>query len=38
MESASATNNKANATRIQGCWKKVCACCPAAAKAAPAMV
>jgi hypothetical protein len=38
IASASTTKSAANAMMIQGCWKNACACWPAAAKAAPAIV
>ena len=38
IASARTTNSAAKEMMIQGCWKKACACCPAAAKAAPAIV
>ena len=38
MPSASHTNSAAKSTIIHGFWKNACACWPAAAKAAPAIV
>jgi len=38
MASASSTNSAANTTMIHGFWKNACACWPAAANTAPAMV